>query len=166
MSGSVSTGFPGGPVVDATSGDITPAWRGFFIALYNRTGSAPGVTPAGLQANIDAEAAARAAGDAHLQSQIGAIPPPTANAVIMQTGRSASDSSAVVRVTLPTPYTTKTLTFQVDGNPVEPNAYFQQQLSDVMTMSLVTGKLVKLDVSSGTVIDVPGVAFTWYATGV
>jgi hypothetical protein len=30
----------------------------------------------------------------------------------------------------------------------------------------VIGKLSKLDISSGTIIDLPGVNFAWYATGV
>ena len=30
--------FPTGPLISDTSGQPTPAWRGFFMALYTRTG--------------------------------------------------------------------------------------------------------------------------------
>lgn len=164
----VHAAFPSGPLIDATTGEVTPAWRGFFVALYTRTGAATGSSMTVVQSNIDAEAAARVAGDAHLQGEIDAVTGAIAqtDVVTMQSGRSASDSAALVRVTLPAPYTTRTLSFAVDANPVQPTAFLEQVPSDVTTPSLVTGKLRKLDVSSGTMIDLPGVAFTWYATGV
>jgi hypothetical protein len=166
MSGSVVTAaFPTGPLLEA-DGSLSSAWRGFFLALYNRTGAAPG-TPAGVtQAALDAEAAARIAGDHNLQVQIDAITGAASNIVTMQRGVGASDSAAKVRVTLPRTYTIRTLTFVCDGNPTDPLAYFAQGPSDVMTTSLVTGTLQFLDPSSGTVIPLPGRSFTWYATGV
>jgi hypothetical protein len=65
--------FPGGPLVDA-DGNITPAWRGFFQSLYTRTGGAPGASSdtSGVQAELDAEASARAATDVALATAIAA----------------------------------------------------------------------------------------------
>lgn len=63
--------FPAGPVVDADGG-LTPAWRGFFQSLYVRTGGAAGMSSdtTGLQADLDAEAAARGGGDTALTTAI------------------------------------------------------------------------------------------------
>jgi len=166
MSDAVRAAFPSGPLLDPATGEVTPAWRGFFVALYTRTGAAPGTSTGGLQSNLEAEAAARIAGDANLQGQIDHAATGATNAVIMQTGRSGSDSLAAVLVTLPVPYRLRTLSFLVDGSPTEPEAFFSQAPGDVLTTSLATGKLQKIDTSSGTVIDVPATAFTWYATGV
>jgi hypothetical protein len=163
MSG-VHAAFPSGPLLEA-DGSLSSAWRGFFLALYNRTGAGAG-TPGVTQAALDAETTARIAADHGLQNQIDAITGAATNVVTMQRGTGASDSAAKVRVTLPRTYTIRTLTFVCDGNPTDPLAYFAQGPSDVMTTSLVTGTLQFLDPSSGTVIPLPGRAFTWYATGV
>jgi hypothetical protein len=63
--------FPSGPLIDATSGDVTPVWRAYFAQLYIRTGgsSAP-VDATTLTAALVAERAARLAADAALQSAI------------------------------------------------------------------------------------------------
>jgi hypothetical protein len=167
MSGStVQAAFPTGPLLEA-DGSLSSAWRGFFLALYNRTGAAPGA-PAGVtQAALDAETAARIAGDHNLQVQIDAITGAASNIVTMQRGVGASDSVAMVNVTLPRAYTIRTLSFACDGNPTEPTAYFNiDVLGGAITTTNVIGKLSKLDISSGTIIDLPGVNFTWYATGV
>ena len=124
MSATVTAAFPSGPLLDPVTGEVSPAWRGFFVALYNRTGQAQGVSTGATQAALDAETTARIAGDHNLQAQIdsisGSVAAGAANAVVMKSGSSASDSGALVRVTLPTPYTVHTLSFLVDGNPVEP----------------------------------------------
>ena len=168
MSGVVTAAFPSGPLLDPVTGEVSPAWRGFFVALYNRTGQAQGVSTGATQAALDAEAAARIAGDHNLQAQIdsisGSVAAGAANAVIMRSGRGASDDMALVRVTLPTPFTVRTLSFAVDGNPVQPGAFLMQGLSDVTTTSLVTGTLQTL--SGGDTVNLTGTPFTWYATGV
>jgi hypothetical protein len=69
MANRLNAAFPSGPLLE-TDGSLTPAWRGFFMALYARTGNAPGTTVDGLQSELDAEAAARAAADTTLQSHI------------------------------------------------------------------------------------------------
>jgi hypothetical protein len=63
--------FPGGPLVD-DSGNITPAWRGFFQALYVRTGSAAGASSdtSAMQADLATEAATRGSVDVALSSAI------------------------------------------------------------------------------------------------
>jgi hypothetical protein len=164
MSG-VNAAFPSGPLLEA-DGSLSSAWRGFFLALYNRTGAGTG-TPGVTQAALDAETTARIAGDHDLQNQINAITGAASNVVTMQRGVGASDSTAMVHVTLPRAYTIRTLSFACDGNPVEPTAYFNiDVLGGAITTTNVIGKLSKLDISSGTIIDLPGVNFTWYATGV
>jgi hypothetical protein len=81
MSGTNSAiGFPTGPLVDS-GGNLTPVWRQFLVALYNRTGAAPGVSAgsnasalaaetAARMAADSAEASARSAGDAALQGSL------------------------------------------------------------------------------------------------
>lgn len=167
MSGTVNAAFPSGPLLEA-DGSLSSAWRGFFLALYNRTGAAVGTSTGVAQAALDNETAARIAGDHNLQVQINAITGDIADTdtVTMQRGSSASDSAALVRVTLPTPYTVRTLSFAVDGNPTEPLAYLSQGPHDVTTTSLITGTLQMIDISSSAVVPLPGRAFTWYATGV
>ena len=91
MSATVTAAFPSGPLLDPTTGEVTPAWRGFFVALYTRTGAATGAPTGATQAALDAEAAARIAGDHNLQAQIdsisGSVAAGAANAVIMKSGQ-------------------------------------------------------------------------------
>jgi hypothetical protein len=61
----LNAGIPTGPFVDVASGEVTPAWRAFLIALYHRTGGAVGQSSdtTGLQIAIAAERTARSAAD-------------------------------------------------------------------------------------------------------
>ena len=159
--------FPSGPLLDPATGQVSGAWRGFFMALYNRTGAATGASVGVTQASLDAETTARIEGDNRLQAQISGLPPgPAPATVTMQSGGSTSDVAALIDVTLPVAYTTRTLSFQVNGGTLEPNVFYTKFPSDVMTTTHVTGKLQKLDISSGTTIDVPNTKFVWSATGV
>ena len=45
--------------------------------------------------------------------------------VIMQTGTSTSDPAGAIAVTLPVPFNVRTLSFQVNAAPTEPNAYLR-----------------------------------------
>ena len=56
--------FPSATLTDA-SGNITPAWRGFFQSLYARTGGSNGISSdtSALEAELEAERLARIAGD-------------------------------------------------------------------------------------------------------
>ena len=67
----LNAAIPSGPLLEA-DGTLSSAWRGFFMALYARTGGAFGTSVAGVQGNVDAEAATRAAADTTLQSHIDA----------------------------------------------------------------------------------------------
>ena len=78
----LNAAIPSGPLLEA-DGTLSSAWRGFFMALYARTGGAYGTTVVGVQSELDAEAAARATADTTLQSHI------TAEA----TARAAGDAS-------------------------------------------------------------------------
>ena len=62
-------GVPTSPLV-APDGTLRPEWRAFFTSLYLRTGGAQGqeTDTANLQAQIDAEEAARAAADVALRA--------------------------------------------------------------------------------------------------
>ena len=90
----------------------------------------------------------------------------TGGGVIMQTGTGTSDIAAGVTVTLPTPYTTRTLDFQCDGGTLEPHAYFNSGTIVSLPLDVVTGTLNKIDPSSGSVVAVANTPFTWFATGV
>jgi hypothetical protein len=66
-------GFPTGPLIDPATGELMPAWRAFFLALWQRTGSAPGVQAndgTALSASLASETAARTAGDEALTAGI------------------------------------------------------------------------------------------------
>jgi hypothetical protein len=65
----LNAAIPSGPLLEA-DGTLSSAWRGFFMALYARTGGAYGTTVVGVQNNVDAEAATRAAEDAVLSGDI------------------------------------------------------------------------------------------------
>jgi hypothetical protein len=64
-------GVPTSPLV-APDGTLRPEWRAFFTSLYLRTGGSQGqeTDTAHLQAQIDAEEAARAAADVALRAGI------------------------------------------------------------------------------------------------
>ncbi|HEX3574565.1 MAG TPA: hypothetical protein VHU42_08205 [Rhodopila sp.] len=64
-----NTGFPTDPVVDA-NGNLTPAWRAFLLALYNRTGSAVGVSTGTISGQLATEVSARTAADTTLAGSI------------------------------------------------------------------------------------------------
>jgi hypothetical protein len=76
--------FPSGPLIDET-GEITPVWRAYFSQLYIRTGGAAGASSdtTQLQADLDAEEAARQAADLVL----------TTGLVAERTAREAADSA-------------------------------------------------------------------------
>lgn len=66
-------GFPSGPLIDPASGELTPAWRAFFLAVFLRTGGAGGIITTDtstLSAEIAAETTARQTADAGLTSSI------------------------------------------------------------------------------------------------
>lgn len=71
MADRLNAAFPAGPLLEA-DGTMSTAWRGFFMALWARTGDATGTTVTAVQNNVDAEAAARATADTTLQGHIAA----------------------------------------------------------------------------------------------
>jgi hypothetical protein len=89
----------------------------------------------------------------------------TGGGVIMQTGTSTSDPAGLISVTLPAPYTIRTLDFQCDGSPAEPHAFFNQGTVTALPLDVITGTLSK-DSGGGTIVAVPNAPFTWFATGV
>ena len=62
-----TAGFPSAPMTDP-SGNITPVWRSFFLALFNRTGGGAGASSAATAAALASETAARVAGDQSLSA--------------------------------------------------------------------------------------------------
>ena len=68
MTVAFNTGVPSAPLVDPVSGQVTPAWRAFLIALYQRTGGAVGQSSdtSELEAQLAAETAARSTADTGL----------------------------------------------------------------------------------------------------
>jgi len=62
--------FPSGPLLDEATGEVLPVWRAYFASLYVRTGGAPGDSASGVQSNLDAEIAARQAGDVALSGAV------------------------------------------------------------------------------------------------
>jgi hypothetical protein len=89
----------------------------------------------------------------------------TGGGVIMQTGTSTSDPAGLISVTLPAPFTMRTLDFQCDGSPAEPHAFFNQGTVVALPLDVITGLLEK-DSGGGTIVPVPNAPFTWFATGV
>ena len=89
----------------------------------------------------------------------------SAGVVIMQAGTGTSDPAGLLSVTLPLPYSTRTLTFECDGHPAEPAAFFNLGSVAPLPLDVITGTLSK-DVGGGTIIPVPNAPFTWFATGV
>ena len=90
----------------------------------------------------------------------------TGGGVIMQTGTSTSDPAGLISVTLPAPFTMRTLDFQCDGSPDQANAYFNQGTVVALPLDVITGTLSVLDTGTGSVVAVPNTDFTWFATGV
>jgi hypothetical protein len=70
MAASLKTGFPNAPFIDPVTGDLAPVWRSFILSLYQRTGSAEGISNTDTAASIAAEAVTRAAGDAQLAASV------------------------------------------------------------------------------------------------
>jgi hypothetical protein len=68
MTVALNTGVPSAPLVDPVSGQVTPAWRAFLLALYQRTGGAVGQSSdtSELEAQLAAETAARSTADTGL----------------------------------------------------------------------------------------------------
>lgn len=67
----LNTGYPTGPLMGG-SGLPTPAWTGFFLALYRRTGEGTGASIEQVEQELAQETAARQAADAALTSAISA----------------------------------------------------------------------------------------------
>jgi hypothetical protein len=116
--------FPSGPLLDEATGEVLPVWRAYFASLYVRTGGAPGASADGVQTNLDAEVAARQAGDVALsgavvteRSERQAADTAEANARAAadsaeQTARTAADALALPKTggTLTGPLTGTTVT--------------------------------------------------------
>jgi hypothetical protein len=62
----LNAGFPAAPLVNPQSGEVTPVWRSFLLALFNRTGQSAGVSSGVTAAALAAETAARVAADQSL----------------------------------------------------------------------------------------------------
>lgn len=62
-SGSLVAGFPTSPLTDPATGTITPVWRSFLLALFTRTGGAPGAVMPAAEAALAGERTARVAAD-------------------------------------------------------------------------------------------------------
>ena len=84
--------------------------------------------------------------------------------VLLQTGTSTSGPLGEISVTLPAPFTIRTLEFQCDGAPTEPAAYFQAAAVGALPLDTVTGTLQKVD-ETDSVVAVPNTDFNWYAVG-
>ena len=62
----LNAGFPSSPLTNPQTGEVTPVWRAFLLALFNRTGQGPGISSGGTAAALTAETAARTAADTAL----------------------------------------------------------------------------------------------------
>ena len=89
----------------------------------------------------------------------------TGGAVMMRSGTSRSDGLGAILVALTPPFVSRVLSFQVDGAPTEPEAYYAQNATVALPLDYISGSLVKPDGSGGS-IAVPNCDFTWYAMGV
>ena len=85
--------------------------------------------------------------------------------VIMQTGTSTSDPAGAIGVALPVPFNVRTLSFQVNAAPTEPNAVYVQGGVSALPLDFISGLLAH-DTGGGTIVAVPNTDFTWFATGV
>lgn len=90
--------FPTTPMLDP-SGVPTPAWIGFFLALYSRTGSGSGVSAPDLVRQIAQEAAARTAADSSLSTALSAETTARTAAIAAETlAREAADAALSARI--------------------------------------------------------------------
>ena len=88
--------------------------------------------------------------------------------VIMQSGTSTSDPAGAIAVPLPVPFNVRTLSFQVNAAPTEPNAVYEQA-GGVTALPLTIsspGWLAARTTALGGILAVPNTDFTWFATGV
>jgi hypothetical protein len=85
--------------------------------------------------------------------------------VIMQTGTSTSDPAGAIGVALPVPFNVRTLSFQVNAAPAQPDAFYEQGGTTALPLDFISGLLGKDD-GSGGILAVPNTDFTWFATGV
>ena len=89
----------------------------------------------------------------------------TGGGVIMQTGTSTSDGGGGISVTLPMPFTVRTLSFDVGGIPRA--VYVPVDPFAPLPLDVIAGILGEDDgTGTGTVIPAPNTDFTWYATGI
>jgi hypothetical protein len=92
--------FPSATLTDE-SGNLTPAWRGFFQSLYARTGGSNGISSdtTQLEAELEAERQARIAGDQALATGLAAERTARQNADTAETEarRQADISETVAR---------------------------------------------------------------------
>ena len=95
MSGALSTAFPSGPLIDASTGDISAAWRSFFVSLWRRTGQAAGADAGGTASNLADETAARTAADATLTNNLAAETLARANADAAETAARVTADQAL-----------------------------------------------------------------------
>ena len=89
----------------------------------------------------------------------------TGGAVMMRSGTSRSDPLGAIAVAIVPPFTARTLSFQVNAAPTEPNAVYVQGGTTALPLDFITGLLGKDD-GSGGILAVPNTDFTWFATGV
>ena len=85
--------------------------------------------------------------------------------VIMQTGTSRSDGAGAIGVALPVPFNVRTLSFQVNAAPAQPDAFYEQGGVSALPLDFISGLLAH-DTGGGTIVPVPNTDFTWFATGV
>lgn len=70
MSEALTSQLPSSPLVDPVTGQVTPAWRAFFLAMLLRTGGGPGVDVSQVQTSLAEEATTRANADTALGARI------------------------------------------------------------------------------------------------
>ena len=94
-----AAGFPAAPMVDTQSGEITPVWRGFLLALFNRTGGGAGSSSAAVAAALTAETASRVAADETLTNAEAAEAAARQAAIEAEVStRAASDAALAARI--------------------------------------------------------------------
>ena len=95
MSGALGTAFPSGPLIDASTGDISVAWHRFFVSLWRRTGQAVGADAGGIASNLADETAARTAADTTLTNSLAAETLARANADAAETAARVTADQAL-----------------------------------------------------------------------
>ena len=70
MSGGLAAAIPNSPLVETGAGNVTVAWRAWFLVLQQRTGGTVGASSGDNAALIAAERGARIAADNALQAAI------------------------------------------------------------------------------------------------